>query len=205
MYFFFVGSFEKDDNFAQYSIYVVGFISILSLSIACGMCIVNRCNGRQPKGPAHEHENVTQPPIEDLSLVELHLHNEHYDEYESILEIDLENNSQIGVDNLERVTNSSPDLSHSSVHSYLDVVGEDGHMSPYQQLVDIDPTDIHEYETPINKEIKDIITDILNPEVQLDNKFSTEHALNDSVDIAVELQNDEQMLDDTNTQQHTIS
>ena len=169
------------------------------------MCIVNRCNGRQPKGPAHEHENVTQPPIEDLSLVELHLHNEHYHEYESILEIDLENNSQIGVDNLERVTNSSPDLSHSSVHSYLDVVGEDGHMFPYQQLVAIDPTDIHEYETPINKEIKDIITDILNPEVQLDNKFSTEHALNDSVDIAVELQNDEQMLDDTNTQQHTIS
>jgi hypothetical protein len=98
--------------------------------------------------------------------------------------IDLENNSQIGVDNLERVTNSSPDLSHSSVHSYLDVVGEDGHMSPYQQLVAIDPTDIHEYEKPINKEIKDIITDILNPEVQLDNKFSTEHALNDSVDIA---------------------
>jgi homogentisate 1,2-dioxygenase len=46
------------------------------------------------------------------------------------------------------------------VHSYLDVVGEDGHMSPYQQLVDIDPTDIHEYETPINKEIKDIVTDI---------------------------------------------
>jgi hypothetical protein len=71
--------------------------------------------------------------------------------------------------------------------------------------VDIDPTDIHEYETPINKDIKDIITDILNPEVQLDNKFSTEHALNDSVDIAVELQNDEQMLDDTNTEQHTIS
>jgi hypothetical protein len=71
---------------------------------------------------------MTQPPIEDLSLVELYLHNEHYGEYESILEYDLENNSQIGVDNLGRVQNSSPDLSHSSVHSYLDVVGEDGHM-----------------------------------------------------------------------------
>jgi hypothetical protein len=169
------------------------------------MCIVHTCKRLLSKGPAHEHENVTQPPIEDLSLGELHLHNEHYDEYESILEIDLENNSQIGVDNLERVTNSSSDLSHSSVHSYLDVVGEDGHMFPYQQLVAIDPTDIHEYKTPINEDIKDIITDILNSEVQLDNKFSTEHALNDSVDIAVELQNDEQMLDDTNTQQHTIS
>jgi hypothetical protein len=76
--FFFVGSFEKDDNFAQYSIYVVGSNTILSLSIACGMCIVHTCKRLLSKGPAHEHENVTQPPIEDLSLVELYLDNEHY-------------------------------------------------------------------------------------------------------------------------------
>jgi len=157
------------------------------------------------KGPAHEHENVTQPPIEDLSLVELYLHNEHYGEYESILEYDLENNSQIGVDNLGRVTNSSPDISNSSVHSYLEIVGENGHIFPYQQVVDIEPTDIHEYETPVDKDIKDLITDILNPEVQLDNTSSNEHALNNSVDIAVELQNGEQMLHDANTQQHDIS
>jgi hypothetical protein len=169
------------------------------------MCIVHTCKRLLSKGPAHEHENVTQPPIEDLSLVELHLHNEHYDEYESILEIDLESNSQIGVDNLERVTNSSPDLSHSSVHSYLDVVSENGHIFPYQQMVDIEPTDIHEYETPVDKDIKDLITDMLNPEVQLDSKSSNEHALNDPVDIAVELQNGEQMLHNANTQQHDIS
>jgi hypothetical protein len=85
LYFFFVGSFQKDDNFVQYSIYVVGSITILSLSIACGMCIVHTCKRLLSKGPAHEHEHehVTQPPIEDLSLGELHLHNEHYDEYES--------------------------------------------------------------------------------------------------------------------------
>ena len=153
----------------------------------------------------HEHEHVTQPPIEDLSLGELYLHNEHNGEYESILEYDLENNSQIGVDNLGRVTNSSPDLSHSSVHSYLDVVGEDGHIFPYQQMVDIEPTDIREYETLVDKDIKDLITDIPNPEIQLDNKPSNEHAFNDSVDIAVELQNGEQMLHDANTQQHDIS
>jgi len=205
LYFFFVGSFQKDDNFAQYSIYVVGAITILSLSIACGMCIVHKCKRRLSKGPAHEHENVTQSPIEDLSLAELYLHNEHYDEYESILEYDLENNSQIGLDNLGRVTNSSPDISNSSVHSYLEVVGENEHIFPYQQMVDINPTDIHEYETPINKDIKDLITDILNPEVQLDNKSSNEHALNDSVDIAVELQNGEQMLHNANAQQHDIS
>ena len=170
------------------------------------MCIVHTCKRLLSKGPAHEHENVTQPPIEDLGLVELYLDNEHYDEYESILEIDLENNSQIGVDNLERVTNSSPDLSHSSVHSYLEVVSENGHIFfPYQQMVDIEPTDIHEYETPVDKDIKDLITDMLNPEVQLDSKSSNEHALNDPVDIAVELQNGEQMLHDANTQQHDVS
>jgi hypothetical protein len=37
------------------------------------------------------------------------------------------------------------------------------------------------------------------------NKPSNEHAFNDSVDIAVELQNGEQMLHDANTQQHDIS
>jgi hypothetical protein len=103
------------------------------------MCIVHTCKRLLSKGPAHEHEHVTQPPIEDLSLVELYLHNEHYGEYESILEIDLENNSQIGVDNLGRVTNSSPDISNSSVHSYLEVVGENGHIFPYMQMVDIEP------------------------------------------------------------------
>ena len=169
------------------------------------MCIVHTCKRLLSKGPAHEHENVTQPPIEDLSLVELYLHNEHYGEYESILEYDLESNSQIGVDNFGRVTNSSPDISNSSVHSYLEVVGENGHIFPYQLMVEIEPTDIHEYEPPVDKDIKDIITDILNPEVQLDNKSSNEHALKDSVDIAVELQNGEQMLHDTNTQQHDIS
>jgi hypothetical protein len=78
-------------------------------------------------------------------------------------------------------------------------------MFPYQQMVDIESTDIHEYETLVDKDIKDLITDILNPEIQLDSKPSIEHALNDSVDIAVELQNGEQMLHDANTQQNAIS
>ena len=46
---------------------------------------------------------------------------------------------------------------------------------------------------------------MLNPEVQLDNKSLNEHALNDYVDIAVELQNGEQMIHDANTQQNDIS
>jgi hypothetical protein len=46
---------------------------------------------------------------------------------------------------------------------------------------------------------------VLNPEVQLDSKSSNEHALNDYVDIAVELQNGDQMIHDANTQQNDIS
>ena len=74
-------------------------------------------------------------------------------------------------------------------------------------IYNVEPIDIHvhEYETPVDKDIKDLITDMLNAEVQLDSRSSNEHALNDPVDIAVELKNGEQMLHDANTQQHDIS